>query len=119
MPADRVGGSYPDVEQAGARAKASEYRALAKHGIDPIDTLRVESAAIPSFTTCTVRFVQSHRHGWKNAKRSSQWVSTLKTYVQPILGKQPVDQIDTEDVLKILTPVFRRERYQPRSQSIA
>ncbi len=99
-------GSYPDVELSDARAKASEYRTLAKDGIDPIENRRVEPKAIPSFTTCAARFIRSHRHGWKNAKHSRQWVSTLKTYVRPVIGNRSVDQIETQDVLKILAPIW-------------
>lgn len=32
--------------------------------------------------------------------------STLKTYCGPVIGKIPVDEITTEDVLKVLKPIW-------------
>jgi integrase len=99
-------GSYPDVELGEARTKAAEYRRLAKEGIDPIENRRVAPEAIPTFTACAARYVRAHRRGWKNAKHARQWVSTLKTYVRPVIGPRPVDSIQTEDVLKVLSPIW-------------
>lgn len=99
-------GSFPDVELGDARSLASEYRIMAKSGIDPIENRRVKPEAIPTFTTCAARFIRAHRHGWKNAKHSRQWVSTLKTYVRPVIGDRPVNRVETEDILKILTPIW-------------
>lgn len=99
-------GSSPDVGLAEAREKATQHRKQAKAGIDPIEARRAEPEAIPTFTTCAARYIRSHRRGWKNAKHARQWVSTLKTYATPVIGRKRVDAIATEDILKILSPIW-------------
>ncbi len=99
-------GSYPDVGLADARGKAAEHRKTAKSGIDPIEVRLSEPEKPPSFTSCAARYIRAHRQGWKNAKHARQWVSTLKTYARPVIGSKRVDQIVTEDILKILSPIW-------------
>lgn len=99
-------GSYPDVGLDDARQKASEHRQLAKEGVDPIEARQVVPARIPSFTTCAARYIRAHRQGWKNAKHARQWVSTLKIYARPIIGSKRIDTVTTEDVLKVLSPIW-------------
>lgn len=99
-------GSYPDVGLADARSKASVCRQQPKENVDPIQARRVEQEAIPTFTSCSARYIRTHRKGWKNVKHARQWVSTLKTYAKPSIGSMPVDAISTEDVLGILSPIW-------------
>ena len=99
-------GSFPAVDLADARIKATEYREMAAKGIDPIKARKVEPTKIPSFTSCAAQYIRAHRRGWRNAKHARQWVSTLKTYARPVIGTVQVDEIGTEDILKILTPLW-------------
>lgn len=99
-------GSYPDVGLSDARAKATVHRKQASAGIDPIEARRTEPEKTPTFTTCAARYIRAHRHGWKNAKHSRQWVRTLKTYVRPVIGSKRVDAVATEDILKILSSIW-------------
>lgn len=99
-------GSYPDIKLGEARNDASDYRKLVTKGVDPIEARRIEQVEIPTFTTCAARYIRAHRRGWKNAKHARQWVSTLKTYARPEIGTKKVDTITTEDILKILQPIW-------------
>lgn len=99
-------GSYPDIDLAQARQKAIEYRNMASSGSDPIEVRKIEEVTIPTFTQCAAQYIRAHRRGWKNYKHSRQWVSTLKTYARPIIGTKLVDDISTDDILKILTPIW-------------
>ncbi len=99
-------GSFPDVGLAEAREKASEHRKQAKNGIDPIEARQTAPEKTPSFTTCAARYIHAHRRSWKNAKHARQWVRTLKTYARPEIGPKKVDAITTEDILKILSPIW-------------
>jgi len=99
-------GSFPDVSLADARDKASDARKLANQGIDPIEAKKVEEDKVPSFTTCAARYIRAHRSAWKNAKHARQWVSTLKNYARPKIGNKKVDEIDTTDILEILSPIW-------------
>lgn len=116
-------GSYPDVDLATARKRASQYRNLVSEGIDPIEARKIEVTKIPNFTSCAANYIKAHRRGWKNAKHARQWVSTLKTYVRPKIGKKSVDAISTEDVLQILKPIWTEKtetakRVQGRVENI-
>ncbi len=116
-------GSYPDVGLADARTKASACRQQAAEGIDPIEARRAEPEKVPTFTSCAARYIRAQRHGWKNAKHARQWVSTIKTYARPVIGSKRVDAIDTEGILKILSPIWTKKtetakRVQGRIESI-
>ncbi|WP_424778699.1 phage integrase central domain-containing protein [Onishia taeanensis] len=107
-------GGYPAISLALARERAGDHRKLVKNGQDPMDVNveQVQAAkATPSFTSCAARYIMSHRHSWRNVKHARQWVSTLKAYARPVIGSMPVDEITTQDVLKILSlpswPSFR------------
>lgn len=99
-------GSFPDVGLAEAREKATQYRKQVKSGVDPIEARQTEPEKTPTFTTCAARYIRAHRRGWKNAKHARQWVSTLKTYARPEIGKKKVDTITTENILAILSPIW-------------
>ena len=99
-------GSFPDVGLAEARDQAAAYRKQAKAGVDPIEARRTGIETAPTFTTYAARYIRAHRRGWKNAKHARQWVRTLKTYARPVMGSKRVDIIVTEDVLKILEPIW-------------
>ena len=46
------------------------------------------------------------RPTWSNTKHASQWENTLRTYAHPVIGRKPVDEITTADVLAVLTPIW-------------
>ncbi|MEW8437975.1 MAG: integrase arm-type DNA-binding domain-containing protein [Candidatus Thiodiazotropha taylori] len=116
-------GSYPDTKLGEVRNDASDYRKLVTKGIDPIEARRTEQVVIPTFTTCAARYIRAHRRSWKNAKHARQWVSTLKTYARPEIGTKKVDAITTDDILKILQPIWTNKtvtakRLQGRIENI-
>lgn len=43
---------------------------------------------------------------WENPKHSAQWLSTIKTYALPILGKLNIDDITREDIFNVLSPIW-------------
>ena len=102
-------GSYPDVNLALARERAGDHRKLVKNGQDPMDVNAEQeqtSETTPTFTSCAARYIQSHRRSWRNAKHARQWVSTLKASARPVIGSMPVDEVTTQDVLKVLSPIW-------------
>ncbi|MDH5547133.1 MAG: tyrosine-type recombinase/integrase [Gammaproteobacteria bacterium] len=99
-------GGYPTVSLARARINAAAARELARQGINPITARKLQPTETPTFTTCAARYIRAHRRAWANPKHQRQWVRTLKTYARPIIGEMLVDQISTEDILKILQPIW-------------
>lgn len=96
-----------------ARLKAIECRKQLLDGVDPIDERRekkkqkaLDAAKNVTFEECAAAYIKAHQAGWKNAKHASQWESTLEMYAGPVIGKLPVQKIDTALVMKILEPIW-------------
>lgn len=99
-------GSYPDVGLSKARELASEYRKQVKDGIDPIEARKNCIEEIPSFAVCAKRFIEAHQASWKNMKHRQQWVNTIQSYANPVIGDKPIDTISTADILLILREIW-------------
>ena len=97
-------GPYPVVTLAKARGKAADCRAAIEEGRDPIAEKAKE--AEPTFGECADRFIESIKAEWRNDKHEYQWRQTLgDSYCQSLRSKR-VSQITTDDVLKVLSPVW-------------
>jgi integrase len=93
------------VSLAEARTKAHEYRKLAREGGDPIEARR-RAKGVPTFASAALSTLEQHRAGWKNEKHAQAWMNTLTTYVFPMMGEKRVDQVETADVLRSLSPIW-------------
>ena len=109
-------GPLRDVSLEQARQLAYQARQLKRQGIDPIEARRakqldiaVATAKTMSFEACAKGYIAAHRAGWKNAKHSQQWVSSLETFVYPVFGKLPVEAIDVGLVMKVLEPIWNNK----------
>lgn len=116
-------GSMSEVSLAQAREDAALYRGLAKKGIDPIAHRDSTMVAVPTFSECAAEYIESHKSSWSNQKHIAQWSSTIKTYVEPVVGARSVDAVTTEDLLKILRPIWESKtetakRVQGRIENI-
>ena len=106
-------GSYPAVSLVKAREESERFRRLVAAGVDPIEARHEERQAAQTssekattFEQCAKAFIASHEVGWRNAKHTEQWKSTLKTYCYPSIGPLPVEAIGTDHVVKILEPIW-------------
>jgi integrase len=52
--------------------------------------------------------IEARQDGWRNEKHASQWRSTLSSHAYPTLGQRPVSEIDTDDVLAVLNPIWNK-----------
>lgn len=99
-------GGVAYVSLAEARERARALRAIAREGGDPVAENRRNRAAQMTFEQAA-RKVHSERAGsWRNAKHADQWIATLETYAFPKIGTLRVDQVDTPDVLQVLSPIW-------------
>jgi integrase len=103
------------VGLADAREMAREARLLLVKGIDPIDhrdasraSARAAQAKRTTFDQATEEYLQRFESNWKSGIHRSQWRSTLRDFVSPIIGSMDVEKIETEDVLRVLTPIWSR-----------
>ena len=101
-------GSYPGVSLADARIAAQQARSLAASGVDPVESRKARQtpAKVHTFTRVAAEYIRAHRRGWKNPKHARQWVRTLKTYARPVIGNKLVNDIGTEDLLILLSPIW-------------
>jgi integrase len=101
-------GSAQLVSLAEAREKANNLRKVARQGGDPIAE-RKAKVGVPTFAEAARIVHAEHAEAWRNKKHTDQWINTLVTYVFPTLGERRVDQIDTPDVLKVLSPIWLKK----------
>jgi integrase len=102
-------GSADIVTLADARGKADSARLLCQAGSDPVadkQKLKVASVIAPTFEELALTVYQHRQTQWKNGKHQAQWIGSLKAYAFPVIGKKPVNTIDTNDVLKVLQPIW-------------
>jgi integrase len=97
-------GSYPDLTLAKARTVAAACRQAIADGRDPLSEKRRE--AEPTFADCADQFLNSMEKAWRNEKHRAQWRMTLGPAYCAWLQSKRVSTIGTDDVLKVLTPVW-------------
>lgn len=97
-------GVFPDVSVAKARTKAADARELLADGKDPIGERDAEKGR-PTFGALADQVVEDLKPGFRNPKHAAQWTYTLGTLAAP-LRELRVDEITTDDVLKVLKPLW-------------
>ncbi len=105
-------GPYPDVGLADARIKAIEAKKKVMNGIDPKPhkETRVEmEKQKTTFSEFAKQFIESKSSEWTNTKHRLQWEFTIEKYANPVIGNLKLDQITTEDILKILSPIWTKK----------
>jgi integrase len=110
-------GPLADFTLDEARGRARAARQLLKDGVDPIDAREAErakqkakaataEATNVTFKDCAEQYFKFHSPKWNNAKHAAQFLSSLKMYAYPALGKLPVAAIDKALVLKAIEPIW-------------
>ena len=98
-------GSVALVSLAEAREKALANRKLAREGGDPLAEKR-RSVGIPTFAEAARRVVEQKRAGWRSRAQGRDWILTFERYAFPRIGKMPVSEVTSADVLEILAPIW-------------
>ncbi len=101
-------GSVALVPLAEAREKALANRKLARQGGDPLAEKR-RSQAVPTFAEAAARVLEQKRAGWRNPRHPREWISSLRRFAFPRIGKVPVCEVTSADVLEILTPIWHQQ----------
>lgn len=105
-------GSFPKIGAAEARRKAAELSLKIDQGV-PFQQLTsafkraLEPTKVIVFEEFAKEIIESKRPEWKNIKHAQQWANTLRDYVYPFIGQKALDQIDTDDILKVLKPIWQ------------
>ena len=98
-------GGYPSVSLARARNLAAEARKAVVEGRNPLVDAR--KAQEPTFAACVAMFLTDNSPAWRNAEHRWQWESTLGNAYCRHLQAMKVSAITTEDVLRVLQPVWQ------------
>ena len=101
-------GGFPLVSLQEAREQAFANRKLARQGGDPLANKR-RAASMPTFAEAAAQVWKQLRPGWRNAKHSQVWMSTLERYAFPRIGKMPVSEVTSADMIGILSPIWHRK----------
>lgn len=106
-------GVFPWVSLAEARKKATEASFDLARGINPIEARKALKTARIKEIKGQIKFrdfakdcIEMKSHEWKNSKHCDQWTYTIEEYANPIIGDKPLNQITTEDILKVLQPIW-------------
>ena len=105
-------GPLHTVSLGEARNKARSLRQQLLDGVDPLtakqeqaEQQRLAAAKQMTFGACVEAYLQTHDASWSN-KHRHQWRMTLTEYCRSISGL-PVQAIDTDLVLRVLTPLWK------------
>lgn len=106
-------GAYPATSLEVARADRDRFKRLRQAGQDPIEVRKQElhevkmaSMKAVTFTTAALEYMAAKAPQWGNEKHRKQWIQTLRTYADPILGELSVQAIDTAAVKKVLDQIW-------------
>ncbi|MCC5992582.1 MAG: site-specific integrase [Rhodobacteraceae bacterium] len=106
-------GPYPDILPGAARDKAREAKAKLEAGIDPIAERKATQAALiaaarrgMTFAEAWEKFAAEKIKEFSTDRYREQWQRTVEIYALPDLGRMAVQDIDLQDVLRVLKPLW-------------
>jgi len=106
-------GGYPEVSLAIARERALEKKSLIAQGIDPIEEKRASKARLVASQRNSITFDEAAKtvhetksEEFKNEKYKAQWISAIKAYASPFIGKMPVSEITLHEIKAVLEPIW-------------
>lgn len=106
-------GAYPATSLEAAREERDRFKRIRQGGQDPIEArkqelqeMKLANAKTVTFSTAALEYMAAKAPQWGNEKHRKQWIQTLRTYADPVLGDLPVHAIDTATVKKVLDPIW-------------
>lgn len=109
-------GPARDVSLSEARSKATDARRLLLEGRDPLEeqAQRKRSATRErTFREVAEHYITEQTPAWKDPRSAPMWRSSLDRHIYPLLGNRSIAQVQTEDVLAVLRPIWETPRRQP------
>jgi len=107
-------GPFPDISPKEARQIAQEARTLIAKGENPLTSKIAQKAQFKALERKKITFrdfaltcVEDKQSEWSSDKHAAQWTYSLEKFAFPIIGEMALDEIDTDDILKILTPIWK------------
>lgn len=97
----------PGLTLAQAREQAVANRTKARAGGDPLAEKRAAQVKPMTFSKCVAAYAEAKLSEFRSDKHRKQWLSALDRLAKPVLGKLPVQDIRTSDILRMLEPHWR------------
>ncbi|RSU95613.1 tyrosine-type recombinase/integrase [Sphingomonas koreensis] len=103
-------GSADWVTLAEARATAAALRADIKKGIEAIGretkrNITSKTQLIPTFDEAARKCYETLSEGWDD-RRKKNWISSLENHTFPLIGRKPIDTVDSAMVRGALEPIW-------------
>jgi integrase len=102
-------GRYPNVSLTSARELARTEISKIQAGTNPIvekRNKRLEAHKLAqrkvTFKECALEYMKMQEGTFSNEKHKKQWGSTLETYVFPLIGNQPISELNHDDIRQVL-----------------
>jgi len=109
-------GRFPDVSLQEVKNKIVKIREQLYSGVNPIkkryekvdsdirdENLKRHKVTFKRFSN---EYIDRMSPKWTNDKHAAQWVATVKQYAFPVIGNMDVEDVSTQDILKILEPIW-------------
>ena len=97
-------GPFPVVSLAEARKIAFDNACQIHNGVDILAEKR--RGEMPTFEQAAHKTYELLKPTWRNAKHADQWLATLQKYAFPHIGDKLVGDIETADMMRVLTPIW-------------
>jgi len=101
-------GSAVKIPLAEARETVERLQKAKRDGADPVAE-RDGRAAGMTFDDAARSYIAETSPSWKNAKHAQQWANTIATYATPMVGDRPVADVDSNDIWKVLSPIWQEK----------
>lgn len=99
-------GGYPaDLSLGEAREKSAHLRKLARRGENARGERDRAKVAIPTFAEAVEKAHAELKKGWSE-KNAASFKASLEQHINPRIGRQRVDQVETAHVIAALAPVW-------------
>lgn len=103
-------GAYPSITLKEARKRAIASRNELLQGNRPTAYWRTQIVQKdrnqPLFKDYAKQCIETKKAEWQNPKHVEQWFNTVEQYANPFIGDKCLDEIDTQDILDILMPIW-------------
>ena len=103
-------GSFRDVSLAEARREAEKWRGVAREGRNPVKARskerRIAAQDRPTLGVVVEEAFEARKAELKEDGAASRWDSPLRLHVLPKLGRLPVEEIDQNDLKRVLDPIW-------------
>ncbi|HEX3412833.1 MAG TPA: hypothetical protein VHT00_14030 [Stellaceae bacterium] len=101
-------GTAAELPTAALATKAMiRARKMAKDGIDPRETVRLERGTVPTFGVQAEAFMADYVPTLKNVKQRAKWFSSVRNHCKPIWSIK-VDALTTSHMLLVLKPIWTK-----------